>query len=206
MGILSWFKRKIWPDRVNLDYIKNITTDKNLSRVYFDLKFKEFKDKKIMNYASEDYLEELRCCLMEYIPAGLPDNVKPKREAMVKETYGDCFRLQIEAYGIIHKIEMSHLLGMNEVVLPVLVEEYGQLRYVLKLLETRLKKMTQYEELQNIVAEMTDAFGTKGIGSHLYNDLDLLITKFGIDAIAKDFMASYKNYEPDEEFVKRLNT
>lgn len=156
------------------------------------------------NYPSVDYLNKLRYYLMEYIPNKLPHDVKPKREAMVKDTYGEGFKLQLAAYKIVNDIEISHLLGMNDVIVSVLVEEYAQLRYVLRMIENHLKKMKQYAELKDILDYMNNSFQVKDIGSYLYKDLELLIDEYDIDVDIKDYMKVYKNYEPDEEFLGRL--
>ena len=113
-----------------------------------------------MKYKSEQYLSELRETLYDYLPNHLPDNIKPKLQANVIRVYSTSkytqknksaigmYDIQLGAVTQINEISNSQLLGCNEVVIPVIVEEYRKLKEILGILINEYKALNQFQELK----------------------------------------------------------
>lgn len=157
------------------------------------------------SYPSVEYLREVSRNLSIYLPLQVQDNVKPKREEEIRKRYGTLYSFHLSIVGIIRNIEVSHLLGMNEVVVPHIVEEYAELNYALRELANNLKIMKPFDsELGGSVTRVVDSFRVKDIGSMLHSDLKFLSEKFDLELDLKEWMQVYKDFKPSEEFLKRI--
>ena len=148
------------------------------------------------SYPSDVYLETLLRQLQVYLPANASDGLKPKREALIREKYGDIYDFQLEIYTIVRDIDISHFLGMNEVVVDPLVEEYALLNQKLRTLSERLKVMKQFDgDLSGSVSDMLNSFKVKDISSMLFSDLECLNDRYALDLDLKQYMDRYKTHK-----------
>lgn len=155
-------------------------------------------------YASKEYLEQLKAALIVFIPSTADENIKPKKEMAIRSAYEGVYNIQITAFSIIGDIEISHLLGINEVVVPHLIEEYAKLLFVIKALELRLKKLNQFSEIALGLSSLNSALQVKDIGKHLYNDLENLVTMYSIDIDLKLSVQSIKSYEANDSLLAQV--
>jgi len=156
-------------------------------------------------YPSTEYMKTLCGELKKYMPAMVSAEIKPKRELQVKEAYGKIYEAQLLAISVVRDIEVSHLLGMNDVVMPHIVKEYAMLAFALKTITNRLKVMKQFEgDLNGTVSVMVQSFNIKEINSRLYSDLKCLADCYNLDLDLKYWMQEYKQSQMSEDFVKRI--
>ncbi|OUS26425.1 hypothetical protein A9Q99_17985 [Gammaproteobacteria bacterium 45_16_T64] len=143
-------------------------------------------------YPSDSYLVELKGLLDEYFPNNIKETLKPKREAMIAKSYGDVFDIQCEAITVIGAIEVSHLLGMNDVIVPILAEEYGKLLTALKALEKATKAIKQFSELKETLDRVKKVAKLSEVSNYLYKDLEYLTETYGLDIDAKEIVTNVK--------------
>lgn len=88
-----------------------------------------YRNGKIMDYPSTEYLKQLK----EWLPVYYAhlEKVKPKRLVQIESVYHNFYDLQYDALPVINELEVSHLLGCNEVVIPVMEEEWDRLAVAL---------------------------------------------------------------------------
>ena len=77
----------------------------------------------------------------------LSNDLKPKRVNQIRKAYNNAYDLQLEMIAVCKKIQVSYLLSENEIVIPHLVEEYGTLAEMVKLLEKEFKRLKQFAEI-----------------------------------------------------------
>lgn len=160
----------------------------------------------MLKYPSVEYMRIVFDYLDEYIPNRAPIDIKPKRDQLIRKEYAGLYRIQLDALSIIKDIEISHLLGMNEVVVDPLIDEYRRLNYILKFISDRLKVMKQFDnELGGFVSDMMKSFRVSELSSMLYSDLELLSSEYDLDLDFKSCISEYKGYEPSKEYVEMLN-
>jgi hypothetical protein len=143
-------------------------------------------------YQSDTHLVELKAVLNEYFPHNIKETIKPKRDMAIAKAYEEIFDIQFEAITIISDIEISHLLGMNEVVVPIIVEEYTKLSLKLKELEASFKDIKQFNELKSSLDRARKAAKISEISNCLYKDLEYLSATFEIDIDAKTYVSEMK--------------
>lgn len=155
-------------------------------------------------FASESYLNQLKIQLGVFIPSILSDGIKPKRELAIKKAYAGTYDIQCAAASIIGDILVSHLLAMNEVVVPHLVEEYAKLNFVLRKLDTALKLMNPYSEVAAQTAEIKAALQLKDLSRHLYQDLEAICQAFDVTVDIKAQVDSIKSYQPQPSLLLQM--
>jgi len=157
-----------------------------------------------VEYPSNQYLEELKHQLVVFIPSTAQDSIKPKRELAIKKAYDGVYDIQCAGSSIINDISISHLLAINEVVVPHLVEEYAKLNFVLKTLESKLKGLNQFSELSDAVSDLKAAIKLKTIGGYLFKDLELMSTTFEFELNIKELVDSIKKYEAPKSLLLQM--
>lgn len=156
-------------------------------------------------YPSVGYLKTLSERLQVYVPTLVSPEIKPKRELQIKKEYGELYKAQLATVSVIRDIEVSHLLGMNDVVVPHLVEEYAKLNFALKTLSNRLKSMKQFDgDLNGEVSTFITSLSVKEIGSRLYSDLKYLSGWYKMDLDLKYWMEEFKKFEPSDDFARTI--
>ena len=150
-------------------------------------------------YPSTNYLENLKEVLSVYVGVMAPDeSTKQKRDALIQKTYKENkekvhpYSLQLEAISVIGKVEMSHLLGCNEFVVPHMVEEYAQLKLLAQKLTPFVKKMDQFDEVKRYSEAILKEFTGKNLSLSLYDDLKHLEETHGVEIDFKECMDKYK--------------
>ena len=159
-----------------------------------------------MKYESDNYLTELRSQLDDYLPNHLPDNAKLKLVNRVTSVYGTTnygkakgepefgmYDLNLRAITVLNAIGNSHLLGMNEVVIPHLVREYGVLRRLLELIMSEHKALKQFQDINPHLP----TFKLKDANSALYVDLTQLTEQYGIECDVKELVAGMPTDEDE---------
>lgn len=155
-------------------------------------------------YPSHEYLQHLKAHLNLHLLSSLPAGIKPKREAQIKKAYGNTYSIQVGSAAIVGAIETSHLLGMNDVIIPHIINEYAELNFALRKLETELKTLKQFNEISEGHSQLGGALKTKDIGKFLYDDLAHAAQTHNIEVDLKQCMATFKQFEPSSSFLLQL--
>lgn len=148
---------------------------------------------------NSDFLNQVRGTVDVYFPKLLPEKMKAKREILINKTYGKTFDLQYDVLVVLKKIEISHLLAMNEVVVPYLIDEYGELLYRLKEIREPIKKMRQFQELKNQVEEFLKSLKELCdlVIPQMIGDLQCLHVKYSIEIDSKKASKTAASWKPD---------
>jgi hypothetical protein len=120
--------------------------------------------------------------------------VKKKREDEVRIAYGNTYDVQIEIMNIIKLIQTSHILGMNEVIIFPIVDEYCRLKAFCELLQNELSRMKSMNEYEHIKLLM-NTFKPATIMSMLYEDLTFIQGTFVESLDINKFMVQAKAYK-----------
>lgn len=163
-----------------------------------------------LNFTTDSALMELKADLDEYYPNLLPEEKwgkKDKRLLLIKKTYDNCknrekahelvgspessrnkpikvYTVQLEGVKWINRIEESHLLAMNDVVVEPLIQEYSNLKEILMFLNEELKSMNQFPEMKGLVPK----FDIKQLKSMLFDDLMTLKDGLNLDLDPKELV------------------
>ena len=155
-------------------------------------------------FESDNYLAPLKQKLEVFVPSTVSDAIKPKRELAIKKAYNGVYDIQCAAASIINDIGVSHLLAMNEVVVPHLVEEYAKLNFVLRKLDAALKAMNPFSEVSQATEEIKKSLQLKDIGKHLYQDLETLSERFAVEVEIKPLVESIKTYQAPKSLLLQM--
>lgn len=123
-------------------------------------------------YTTSTTLSALREALSVFIPAWLPEKTKEKIEKQIRTAYVGYYELQLAAIGITKSIEISHLLGGNDIVIPFIVAEYRTLKQSLDTLRKNLEKL-KFNETKDSVDTMLAAIKVD-VGALLLSDLNVM--------------------------------
>jgi len=156
---------------------------------------------KMPEYKSSATLEEMMEAMSPFLPNAVAGNVKPKRYDAIEKAYNfsgtkdkpvpDLWDRQHAVYSAAKPILISQLLGCNEIIVPIIVDEYKALAKALKELETEAKsRMNQFQEMKEAVASVT-CYTQKMVSGFLYDDLNVLI-EMGVDVDIKECMNNFK--------------
>lgn len=155
------------------------------------------------SFPNEHYALSLTDTLEIYPPVWVNETVNKKRSEQIINAYNGLYEIQFYIHAIVRKLQISHLLGTNDVIVPYLVEEYAKINYTLKKLVERLRKLLQYDgDLDNTIQKMIDSFDVKSISSRLYDDLKHLSDHHGVEVDLKECMTSFKNFTPSDDLKK----
>jgi hypothetical protein len=154
-------------------------------------------------YPTNDRIEEMLEVIDLFITSTSVDGMKPKREKVIRDIYGNTYDIQLAIRGILKLIDISHLLGENDIFLPHLCEEYGKLKAYCNVLSEELKRMQPVKEHSDDVKNILVKFKAKDILSMYYEDLKYISDVLEIDVDIKESMSNAKSYEfSDEEKIK----
>jgi len=147
-----------------------------------------------MRYPSFDYLNHIKEQMRAYPPYNLStDNKKKaKRKAVIELEYKPLYKAQFEVISVINEIEVSHLLGQNDVILPVITDEYKRLKACLKVVDAEAKKLKGINEIGLLLKELTKDLAIGKVGSLLFEDLSTVAERFNLDNELKPFMVRFK--------------
>lgn len=103
-------------------------------------------EQKTSLFSTTPYLANSKEILYTFIPAMVTDHFSQGHYDKLRKVYVDskAYNHQMAAYLAICKIQASHTLGINEYVLPHLVEEYADLNKAIKNLDPALEKIKQW--------------------------------------------------------------
>ena len=154
-------------------------------------------------YKSNAIFEEMILAMEPHLPNWLPEKIQNKKKVYDRINDVWCYTgtkdkptldiwdRQNEVSKAIKNIQVSHLLGSNEIIIPIIVEEYRVLSQALKTLETevasRVKKAPEMKQL----SESLTCYKQKMISGLLYDDLNQL-SSMGIEFDIKEQMNKYK--------------
>jgi len=142
-----------------------------------------------MNYPSTPFLQQLKEQLAIYYADF--DRIKPKRLNQLEKEYKYVYDSQYDVIPVIRDIEISHLLGCNEVVLPHLEAEYEKLKVMIEQLKggyvnakkekvNGIKDMKPFGELMTNMKELVKLLN-KDLEAMKQKDISHLIRIFNID-------------------------
>jgi hypothetical protein len=144
-------------------------------------------------YKTAEYLSDIRLCAPVFLAESLGDGLKPKREEQIKKVCLDIYDSHMSLFSLAGNIQMSHLLGCNEVVAPVLVEEYALLALQCVKIETELKKLNQFPEIKGSVDRLKTLLSKDNLYRALNDDLNHLDQEFDLKLNVAELMISYKS-------------
>ena len=131
-----------------------------------------------MSYPSSEYLNQLRDTLSVYY--AVFEKIKPKRLNAIEKAYKGVYDAQWNVQPVIRDIEVSHLLGCNEIVVPHLNAEYDRLAELISFLQNRLKDLKQYGELLTNMKPLIDLL-KKDVNSFRNKDLKHLANEYNLE-------------------------
>lgn len=128
-------------------------------------------------YPSTEHLDKLKDALSVYY--AVFEQIKPKRLNSIELDYKSVYNLQWDARVIIRDIEMSHLLGCNEIVVPHLQNEYNELFERINKLQSGINELKKYGELLTNMKPLTELL-KKDLNAMCTRDLKWLTRMFGV--------------------------
>lgn len=144
-------------------------------------------------FSSQLELSKWKKILEIFIPSWLPENTKPKIYDKIREQYlttekgKDIYDIQLLAIANIKEIEVCHLLGRNEIVIPQLVAAYKDLYNNIENLFTRIEKLN-FPEIKTQEKVFKETLKLKNIKDFLYKDLETFSTKFPLEHEIKHYI------------------
>lgn len=135
--------------------------------------------------------DNLKECLEVYVTAWLPDDTKQKIVDQSKDKYRELklYDYQMRALSFCRQIEISRMLGMNDVVVPVLIHRYSELHYCLRAIQHFMPMMKATPAPIN---KVLDGIKLKSLSGWLYNDLQFLIKHHNVIIDLTACLASFK--------------
>lgn len=133
------------------------------------------------------------------------DGLKPKREKVMRTSYGNTYDIQMDIRTEIKNIDISQLLSGNEMVLPHVAVEYGRLVQLCKLLEPELKRLDQYPEYKDELRQIRSVMKPKDIFEMFYLDLSFMRSILGVDLDITEWMTVAKKHALSEDEVEKIN-
>lgn len=130
-------------------------------------------------YPSSAYFSELKRALEPYYPNYLDDKLKLKRRKAIEQAYQgnpaetSIYQLQHKLRRMIKNIEMSQLIGCNDVIVDVITEEYRVLNDFTKQLRTKVATLKRFGELLSVMKPLTKLLN-KDLEAMLIKDLNHL--------------------------------
>lgn len=155
-------------------------------------------------YPSHIYMLEFSDTISNFLPNELPEGLKKKREDQIGLAYIEPYDIQIGVAGVVKKIQISHLLGMNEIVVPHLSEEYGQLIHGVRMLEAALKPMKSFQELKSPLGKLNAFLTPKKLPKMLFDDLAHLAETHAFEIDIKTAVNVAKNTPLDKDLKAKL--
>lgn len=156
-------------------------------------------NKNIDKYPSTEFFNVLLEKLYIYIPSYLPDNVSEKVEKRIRSVYKekdsngkDLYDYQLEAVAIIKQLNNTKLTGKNSYVLPHFVTEYALMVNALKELVNKFSVLKPFNQIQDIVENITKSFEIKDLGNKLKTDLEFFSNYYLVDIDISELMKNFK--------------
>lgn len=151
-------------------------------------------------YKSSEFLAELKKTAELFLPNLLPDNMKPKAEIATRDFFSKIYKKNMEVVKKVQEIEVSQLLGMNDVVVPSFVSEYRELEGLVVDLKKEYMKGKPLQEAWPIIQEKVKIFDKDRIKNCLFDDLNQLKDFFELDFDIKEALSG--NYKPSKVVVE----
>lgn len=146
------------------------------------------------DYKSKKYLNELKEVTEVFMPNLLPDNVKPKAELATRDFFSKIYTKNMDVIKKVKEIEISQLLGSNDVVIPHIVKEYRDLEKIVVDLKKEYMKAKNLQEIWPKVQDTVKVFDKETIKSCLFDDLNQLKEFFGLEFDIKEALSG--NFKP----------
>ena len=144
-------------------------------------------------FASTDYLSAVATHMAMFIPSEVNGRVADKAYDALRTVY-----LQTKAYEhqtvVLNKvkdIEVSHILGCNSVVVPIIVTEYAELRKAIRNLDPCYEKLKQWGPAYELASSIKKALKVD-LGLLLKNDLETYSKLYSIDIDLTSMMDLFK--------------
>ncbi len=123
-------------------------------------------------------MENLKKSLNIFAPAWMPDDTKQKVVDSVKKIYCDnqTYDIQMRASSIIRNIEVSRIIGSNNIIVPIIIYEYCELVMCCKAITLLLQQIKNNCDISLVQS----GIDTKKIGSLLVQDLNFFVSERGM--------------------------
>lgn len=144
-------------------------------------------------FSSNEMLQSIKEACEGFVTSFEIEGLNPKRLQQARKAYGNLYDKQLEMVQIIKKIEMSHLLACNDVILNVLLEEYKELSICAESLVKGFKAMNQFQEYKEILNNIVKHLNQRDIASMFYHDLIHLQSELMLDFDEKVLMKKLKD-------------
>lgn len=156
-------------------------------KVYSEIKAKEDR------FFTADSIRLLKQLLAKFIPAFVEDSKNQQAHEKLVDLYkkSKAYEHQLAAIGALKEIEMSHILGENDVVLPIIVAEYIKLNKSLKDMVASFELLKSVPTAYKISQELKKQ-AKVDVGSMLKSDLEVYRDVIGINQNLIQYMEAYK--------------
>lgn len=138
--------------------------------------------------------EQLEQKLDINVCAWIPDDTKQKIVDSARAIYSanSIYEHQMRAKTFVRHIEISRMLGQNEIIVPILIKEYAELMFCFKTVSALLQTMKQTPAPIKMVLDAIKL--DRPLSSRLYDDLQLLISKYNVKIDVTKCMTEYKAF------------
>ena len=143
-------------------------------------------------FPNEKYLINLKEKLETYVPNKLSDKVKAKIVSQIVREFDSIYDIQFEVRSIVSKLQDSHVLARNDLIIPFLIKEYAQLSKQLKELEKEYIILNKFNDLISIIKDIKKVFETKDLPNKLFKDLEYIETKYKFEIDKKGCINEFK--------------
>lgn len=160
----------------------------DMVRVYDEIRVKEDR------FHSADNIRSLKQLLTKFIPAFVEDSKNQQAHDKLVAIYikSDAYKHQLSAFGVLKEIEISHVLGDNDIILPVITNEYVRLSKSLKDMGVAFEALKQVPTAYKISQELKKQTKVDA-GSMLKGDLEVYRDRLGIEVNVPCYMEMYKS-------------
>lgn len=130
-----------------------------------------------------DKWQQLKQGITLFLPTLLPDETKEKVVKQCRDNYekSKIYDLQLKVGNHCKDIEVSMILGINDIILPIILQEYAALNCTLQ----KIKKIAETSGIKQFVdiSAITKLCDVAYIHKHCYDNLCILATRFeGVNA------------------------
>ena len=125
-----------------------------------------------------------------FLTTTLPEKTKPKDYDRIRDVYmkHEIYEMQFKCLSLCRSIEMSMIIGINDIIVPIVIEEYAELYRTIAALRTTLETIMKPLMVITPVASVLDA---AFINKCAYDDFCTLAR----NGVPIDSTASLKRYK-----------
>ena len=119
-------------------------------------------------------------------------NKAQKREAELYKVCAPVYSIHSDALTHIRGIDVSLILGCNEVVVPVIIDEMAALFSTIQVIEEEYGQLKKYQEMASYSKVFSSAMKRKELFGLLIDDLKVMSEEFGFEFDIKESSILFK--------------